>query len=251
MKVLVAGDSYARLDPHAGHWANKWCTANDYEVTNFGVAGGNHVSIVNQLFKSIRITEKLDSNIWGNNGGNNWYENDLIIYCMTNWTRASASRYVLLEQFVNNMDNFIEDTSNQTFENLLHNNIINDEMDWALLSGLNEENYYNDGSLDNVTSLYKSISMPWLARANLFAVETLILKCNLENIPLVLATTPGDTTSLDNFKNLNTNLFIVEHVNWNPTEHDTILAGNSTNHLSKNMHWYLEKKFNTEYREII
>ena len=91
--------------------------------------------------------------------------------------------------------------------------------------------------------MYKNISIPFLARANLFAVETLILKCKIANIPLVLATTPNDPTTIDNFK-IDTNIF-------NITQSLPSHLDYSENHLSEDLHIEIKNKFNSEYGDII
>ena len=158
-KVLVFGDSYARLDPKQDHWANKWCAYKGYEVTNFGLGGGNHVSIINEMFiKDEKF--KLFQN------------NDLIIYCMTNWLRAGVSRDGKTSAFFNRMAQFNDDSKKITFENLLSSNIENNIESFAMLSGISEAHHHDDLLGKLTTQLYKSISIPFLARANLFSVET-------------------------------------------------------------------------------
>jgi len=225
-EVLVAGDSFARLDPDAGHWANKWCKDKGHQVTNFGIGGANHVSVVNEIFTK------------------EWQQYDLIIYCMTNWLRAGVSSDSKTSAFLKRIKKFLDDSENNTFEQLLSKNIREKGYNgFALLTGFSEE-YSNMYSWNKeTTNLYKNISIPFLARANLFAVETLILKCKIANIPLVLATTPNDPTTIDNFK-IDTNIF-------NITQSLPSHLDYSENHLSEDLHIEIKNKFNSEYGDII
>ena len=232
-EVLVAGDSYARLDPDAGHWANKWCKDKEYQITNFGLAGANHVSVVNEIFTK------------------DWQRYDLIIYCMTSWLRAGVSDNSKNSAFLERVCNFLDDAEKNTFGKLLSKNILdNGYKGYANLSGFSN-NHQNPDTFwtKETTNLYKNISIPFLARSNLFAVETLILKCKIANIPLVLATTPNDPTTIDNFKNYDTNIFVVSHND--PVESDLPIANSSSNHLSQTMHTDIQNKFNSEYGDII
>ena len=236
-KVLILGDSYARLDPKEGHWANKWCKEKGYEAFNSGMGGANHVSIINEIFVK---DEKFKL----------FQEWDLIIYCMTNWLRAGASESTKTSAFFNRIEKFNEDSEKITFENLLSTNIEEGIEQYAILSGISEVHHTHADYLGEVTTqLYKSISIPFLARANLFAVETLIFKCKDTNTPLILATTPSDSTSLENLNKYNTNIFVVKHKD--PPEGDLKDAGASSNHLDNNMHTDIQEKFNTEYGDII
>ena len=226
-KVLVAGDSYARLDPNAGHWANKWCKDKEYQITNFGIGGANHVSVVNEIFTK------------------EWQQYDLIIYCMTNWLRAGVSNNSKKSAFLERVTNFLDDAEKITFEKLLSKNILDNGYEgFALLSGLSDGHHNSDTFwTKETTNLYKNISIPFLARANLFAVETLILKCKIANIPLVLATTPNDPITIDNFKTLDANIFNITR----SIKED----GLSINHLSEDLHEKIKQKFNSEYGDII
>ena len=232
-KVLVFGDSYARLDPDQGHWANKWCAFKGYDITNFGLGGVNHVSAVNEIFMK---QEKFE-------------EYDLIIYCMTNWLRAGVSQSTKTSAFVTRISQFLEDSETITFGSILSTNIKKGFEEFALLSGISDTYYNKDILNKESTQLYKSISIPFLARANLFAVETLILKCKDSNTPLVLATTPEDITTLDNLKKYDVNIFKVD--TGEPKEKDLPNAHKSSNHLSNAMHNFIMSNFNTQYGDII
>ena len=227
-EVLVAGDSYASLDPDAGHWANKWCKDKEYQITNFGLGGANHVSVVNEIFTK------------------DWQRYDLIIYCMTSWLRAGVSNNSKNSAFLERLNNFLDDAEKNTFEKLLSKNILDNGYEgYALLSRFSDEQHINPETFctKETTNLYKNISIPFLARSNLFAVETLILKCKIANIPLVLATTPNDPTTIDNFKMFDTNIFNITHIL--PYSYPSI------NHLSEDLHEEIKDKFNSEYGDII
>lgn len=225
-EVLVAGDSYARLDPDAGHWANKWCKDKKYRITNFGLGGANHVSVVNEIFTK------------------EWQQYDLIIYCMTNWLRAGVSSNSKSSGFFERVNNFFDESKKITFEKLLSKEILDNGYEgYALLSGIFDKTINETTFLTTeTTNLYKNISFPFLARANLFAVETLILKCKIANIPLILATTPNDPTTIDNFKILDTNIFNIT---------TSLPPYNNTNHLTEDQHEEIKDKFNSEYGDII
>lgn len=227
-EVLVAGDSYAKLDPDAGHWANKWCKDKEYQITNFGLGGANHVSVVNEIFTK------------------DWQRYDLIIYCMTSWLRAGVSNNSKNSAFLERLNNFLDDAEKNTFEKLLSKNILDNGYEgYALLSRFSSDEHQNPETFwtKETTNLYKNISIPFLARSNLFAVETLILKCKIANIPLVLATTPNDPTTLDNFKMFDTNIFDITH--------SLSYSYPSINHLSEDLHEEIKDKFNSEYGDII
>ena len=229
-KVLVAGDSYARLDPNAGHWANKWCKDKEYQITNFGLGGANHVSVVNEIFTK------------------EWQQYDLIIYCMTSWLRVGVSNNTKNSAFLERITSFLDDAEKITFEKLLSKNILDNGYEgFALLSGVSDrhQNPLTHWTKET-TDLYKTVSIPFLARANLFAVETLILKCKIANIPLVLATTPNDPTTMDNFKMLDTNIFNITHSTSEKTYNHP-----SINHLSEELHEEIKAKFNSQYGDII
>lgn len=222
-KVLVMGDSYAKNDKKEGHWANIWCQRKKYDIVHDGIGGGNHVTIVNKF-----LQKEINNNY------------DLIIYCMTNWLRASVPARTNPD-FISTISQFIQDSKDITFEDLLSTNFEKGWEQLVLVNGISEE--------EKATELYKHISINFLARANLFAVETLILNCKFANIPLILATTPDDHTTLDNLKKYNVNIFKVD--TGDPKEIDLDKGARSLNHLSNTMHNFVKEKFNIQYGNII
>jgi len=238
--LLVLGDSYALLDEKHGHWASMWADINNISVTHMGYPGAGHVHIINKFLADPIFIEKYDT----------------IFYSVTDFLRADVpavkDKKDNIETYYNRLrkkqiGKSLSDISDRELAHaspsLLNSLETISQEDLAQYANL--LNYTNEQvkeriniQIKNIKGFYNSMLIEWISRANLFAVETLILKCREKDVNLVLVMWPGIQMHKDNFDGAQ--IFDCTTLN------DDLERNNSTNHLTSSDHKKLLVKLSTE-----
>ena len=238
--LLVLGDSYALIDDSHGHWASMWADVNNINITHMGYPGAGHVNIINKFLVDPSSIEKYDT----------------IFYNVTDFLRADVSaKNNKLDQIDNilmyyngmpsepinkSLSDIPDKEMAHASPNLLNRlkTISQEDKDWYAKTF----NYTDEEGeerinimIKNMEGFYNSMLIQWISRANLFAVETLILKCREKDINLVLAMWPGVEMHKDNFDGAQ--IFDCT------TLDDGVDKNDSRNHIIRSQHKKLLMKF--------
>lgn len=243
--LLVLGDSYALLDDNHGHWASMWADVNNINITHMGYPGAGHVHIINKFLEKQILLEKYDT----------------IFYSVTDFLRADVTakknKLEQIDTILTYYDGMPWEPMNKSLSdisikelahaspNLLNRlkTISQEDQDWYAetfnYTGEEVEERI-DIMIKNMEGFYNSMLTQWITRANLFALETLILKCREKDINLVLVMWPGVEMHKDNFDGAQ--VFNCTNFDYNDDKND------SRNHLTKYNHKKLLVKFTKEIK---
>jgi len=240
--LLVLGDSYALLDDKHGHWASMWADVNNIKIDHMGYPGAGHVHIINKFLVKPILLEKYDA----------------IFYSVTDFLRADVTakknklaqidsileHYKIMprEPMAKSLSDITDRELAHAYPNLLNRlKTISQEDQDRYAKTLNYTNEEIEERIDimikNIEGFYNSMLIQWITRANLFALETLILKCREKNINLVLVMWPGADMHEDNFDG--TQIF-----NCSADYQD--YKNNSRNHIIRTQHKRLLMEFTKE-----
>jgi hypothetical protein len=196
--VLVLGDSYACLDDTHSHWATMWAQSQDLTVEHQGYPGASHVHIINSFLSAGLPIAKH------------------IIYHVTDFLRADITTQS------DNTDNILE----------FYNKSEHISMEKLYLDAENRHRASTNRQNSDTDQFYNSIYIPWLARANMFACDTLINRCKQSDTQLTLVLWPGIVVCADNFPD--SDIFEIQHdISTSPNRTP---KNDSINHLTKSEH---------------
>jgi hypothetical protein len=246
--ICALGDSFAYLDKKEGHWLSMWADVEGHNIDHISYPGSNHVFIVNKFLYDTSALEKYD----------------IIFYFVTDFIRGGVNRdkkdplsivdSIIKKIYVSDW-NECKSELNTWFHSgdpdhhhlqILHaspthlsrlQNATDEQKE------LYESTYgsnFDDG-YKNIQDFYSSISLEWLSRANLFALETLILKCKEKNKKLILVTWPGLKIDMESFEDIQ--IFQLEKL------YDTTGIVESKNHLIRTDHAKVLRTFTQKLTE--
>ena len=237
--ICALGDSFAYLDKKEGHWLSMWADVEEHNIDHISYPGSNHVFIVNKFLYDKSALEKYD----------------VIFYFVTDFLRGGVKKSkndplsildgIIRQIYVSDWNEFKSDL-NPWFRDDKLNHIHASPTHLSRLRNANDDvkevhkSVYGsdfDEAYKNIQDFYSSISLEWLSRANLFALETLILKCKEKNKKLILVTWPGLEIDIESFEDVQ--IFQVEKL------YDTtgIDYGLSKNHLIRTDHARILRTF--------
>ena len=232
--VLALGDSFAFLDKKEGHWLSMWADVEDHSIDHMSYSGSNHVFIINKFLHDKSALEKYD----------------IIFYFVTDFLRGGVNKdkkdplstidSITKKIYISDWNECISELDTW-FQNgkLNHIHASPNHLSRLLNADDEQKEMHNsvyksdfDEGFKNIQNFYSSISLEWLSRANLFALETLILKCKEKNKKLVLVTWPGLKIDIESFEDIQ--IFQVEKI---PAKNV------SKNHLTRTDHAKILRTF--------
>jgi RecG-like helicase len=248
--LLVLGDSYSKLDANHSHWATMWANINNINIDHMGHSGGSHVYIVNKFLQTESLLEKYDT----------------IFYTVTDFLSLDLqANEISTQESTDTIRSFYNAPTNTIdIGKILEDMPIKDKVhsspwilkrlknanqqikDWySMTFGYSEQDIEKviKSSIKNMETGYNIVLTQWISRANLFALETLILKCKEKNVKLLLVM-PWQNMFLDTAMFNDTQIFKCPQFS---------MENNSENHYTKNDHKQLLRKFikDLENKEII
>lgn len=234
--ICALGDSFAYLDKKEGHWLSMWADVEDHDIDHISYPGSNHVFIINKFLCDKSALEKYDT----------------IFYFVTDFLRAGVNKdkkdplsilnSIIRKKYVSDWNEY-KSQLDTWFKNdvLVHIHASPTHLSKLRNASDRQKEYHNevygtdlDDAYKNIQNFYSSISLEWCSRANLFALETLILKCKEKNKKLILVTWPGMKIDIESFEDIQ--LFQLDTTTFD-------VQVESKNHLTKSDHTKVLKIF--------
>ena len=190
-KLLVAGDSFANLDPKHSHWARIWTQKNGGTTEHLAISGGDMTSITSHVLSSVT----------------DWDEYAGLLYFKTDPFRIEA---IDASKHSGDMLHPIDimNTFHYNAREIDEDDLPNDFVYW-LYSGKYDNDYIWTQRLKTVHTmgtemlefkparhLYTNISLRWLLRANFNSMKLLMQTAKAHGLPICVVNSAWRSDSI-------------------------------------------------------